>query len=409
VTDSAALPEGKPPSAAAVQPSTNGDGKMSAAEPKDSKVEVSPVDRLAEAKKGRKTIAEEQAQELKKKAAENAPAVKRKVSKEALPGSLAERRKGFGLQIQAKEDKPKREVVNLVMPDTIDNYYAFDDPTSGKLTHATSKTKNSEAGEPMRYMARIVPKDMFGAIDDPNVPVAHLSEFDWRKTIMNIHSNPKEGNLLSFTELLEDDKAYYLIMDECANADFVKELMYEKELTEYDVKRFIRQLLLGLDMLHAKGFVHRNVVPANIRFRGTCYEKCDLVLLPTEDVTHDDPGSPRHKVQSDSGEYVSIFHAPERLEGEFSTASDLWSVGVFLHILITGEPPYKSTHYESMKTHAIEWGEAWEDFPEAKELCESLLQPDAGVRCQEAAVALKCAWLSAEDKMPEDEVKEAQL
>ena len=48
---------------------------------------------LAEAKKGRKTIAEEQAQELKKKAAENAPP-KRKVSKEALPGSLAERRKG---------------------------------------------------------------------------------------------------------------------------------------------------------------------------------------------------------------------------------------------------------------------------------------------------------------------------
>ena len=123
---------------------------------------------------------------------------------------------------------------------------------------------------------------------------------------------------------------------------------------------------------------------------------------------------------------------------------------MFLHILITGEPPYKSTHYESMTTHAvpailqprvelhriavffvrgqqrkwwgrtwgilgepacdprpgtsvvlsetdsgarerpasaplpgprpfqIEWGEAWEDFPEAKELCQSLLQPDAG-------------------------------
>ena len=84
-----------------------------------------------------------------------------------------------------------------------------------------------------------------GSIDDPTVAVTHLSEFDWRKTVLSIHNSDGKSNLLRFTELIEDERAYYLIMDQCLDSDFVNEILYKREISEDDARRFIRQLWQG--------------------------------------------------------------------------------------------------------------------------------------------------------------------
>merc|ERR1719203_1055409 len=73
--------------------------------------------------------------------------------------------------------------------------------------------------------------------------------------------------------------------------------------------------------------------------------------------------------------------APEALMGQTSPQSDLWSIGVILYILMTGEMPWSSLvsledgivgspgakrMYNALKGEVLEWDqEPWCDFPMA--------------------------------------------
>jgi serine/threonine protein kinase len=250
--------------------------------------------------------------------------------------SLADRRPKAGLHV---ETKASRHITKLEPPDTISNHYTFK-ASSGRLTRA-AKVGNEENAD-MEFVARVVPKQKFAPVVDASVASEKLSEFDWLKTVESIlNINVGGRNLITFHELLEDADTYYLIMESYRDADFMNDILYKKEIEEADAKRIVRQLLNGLNNLHSQGMVHRDVQPENIRFRGASFEKTELVLLPSEDVALHEPTSPKHKVVGEGEEKkVKIFHAPERLLGDFSASSDLWSVGVLMYILICGEPPF---------------------------------------------------------------------
>merc|ERR1711977_480253 len=76
--------------------------------------------------------------------------------------------------------------------------------------------------------------------------------------------------------------------------------------------------------------------------------------------------------------------APEVLLGNASPQSDLWSVGVILYILMTGEMPWdqdiedtkvdgpsaKAAHQDLWEQY-VDWQQSpWSDFPLAADLCQ---------------------------------------
>merc|ERR1719409_85723 len=178
-------------------------------------------------------------------------------------------------------------------------------------------------------------------------------------------------------------------------------ILYKKEIEEADAKRIVRQLLNGLNNLHSQGMVHRDVQPENIRFRGASFEKTELVLLPSEDVALHEPTSPKHKMVGEGEEKkVKIFHAPERLLGDFSASSDLWSVGVLMYILICGEPPFSEpcgdseAMYDQVASTKIDFErDPWPELPVARDLCKKLLTIDPSARTPTSAAALQHPWL----------------
>jgi calcium-dependent protein kinase len=153
--------------------------------------------------------------------------------------------------------------------------------------------------------------------------------------------------------------------------------------------------------------VHRDVQPDNIRFRGTSFEKTELVLLPSESVALHEPTSPKHQVVGEGEEKkLSVFHAPERLLGDFSASSDLWSVGILMYILICGEPPFtepcgdSDAAYDQLTKTQIDFDrDPWPDLPVARDLCKKLLTVDPTARTPTSAAALKHPWLTE----PEDD------
>ena len=80
--------------------------------------------------------------------------------------------------------------------------------------------------------------------------------------------------------------------------------------------------------------------------------------------------------------------SPERIQGKLENDSeafkkaDMWSVGVLLYILITGQPPFDGKTvdelYENIcKGEFLFQGREWDIYPEAKNLIFNLLQFEA--------------------------------
>mmetsp|Transcript_61557 Transcript_61557/g.132798 ORF Transcript_61557/g.132798 Transcript_61557/m.132798 type:complete len:324 (+) Transcript_61557:59-1030(+) len=255
------------------------------------------------------------------------------------------------------------------------------------------------------FLARVVQKDKFEL--DPACGTKY-SEADWRSVCDSVFSTHACQKLLQIHDMLEDDQAFYIVMEKCSGADYLQSVLYEKELTEVEIKRIIRQLLTALDQLHEQGFVHRDVSPKTLRFRGTNFslEKQELVLLPSEANTRFEATSPAHRPSG--GTDVDAFNAPERYSGEYSPLSDLWSVGVVLYILITGQPPSISTDgvtgsrkqvIEAFKKSPIDFdSDPWPEFPQARDFCQKLLAIDPMDRTPSSAEALMHEWLAGDDQ-----------
>lgn len=92
---------------------------------------------------------------------------------------------------------------------------------------------------------------------DEKVKKAYLNEIEVMKKLNNSH-------LLSFNYIFETDKAYYLQLEFFEKT--LKERISQKMVIK-DQKRFIKQLLIGLQEMKIKNIVHRDLKPENIMIR----------------------------------------------------------------------------------------------------------------------------------------------
>ena len=96
----------------------------------------------------------------------------------------------------------------------------------------------------------------------------------------------------------------------------------------------IRQLCLGLGYAHRKGVVHRDIKPANIMVQPDGMIKIvDFGVAMLED----------RSGNTQMGMVIGTFHyiSPERLLGKTADGrADIWSSGVILYLLLTGQLPF---------------------------------------------------------------------
>ncbi len=107
------------------------------------------------------------------------------------------------------------------------------------------------------------------------------------------------------------------------------------------VARVIALLAGALSVLHGRFLVHRDVKPSNVRLRadGT------PVLLDYGLLTH-----VAHADASETGVGTPAYMSPEQMEGkQVGPASDLYSLGVMLHELLTGRLPPSSARWNESR------------------------------------------------------------
>jgi serine/threonine-protein kinase len=110
--------------------------------------------------------------------------------------------------------------------------------------------------------------------------------------------------------------------------------------------RFIQQVLDALAFAHRRGVVHRDIKPSNI------------LVAPNDTIKLTDFGiASRSGDPRLTGEGVALgslfYMSPEQMKAEAVDArSDLYSVGVTLYEMLTGQPPVQGTSFYSiLKAH----------------------------------------------------------
>ena len=142
-------------------------------------------------------------------------------------------------------------------------------------------------------------------------------------------------NIVSVYDAGQDRGALFIAM-ELLEGKSLEEIMKNKRLGPHDIVKLGIQVAEALDYAHQQGIVHRDIKPSNI------------ILTPAEQVKITDFGiarieDPSATQQTQAGQILGTpaYMSPEQVRGgQVDSRSDLYSLGVILYELITGNRPF---------------------------------------------------------------------
>jgi hypothetical protein len=163
--------------------------------------------------------------------------------------------------------------------------------------------------------------------------------------VLDMGQDPADGSLFIVQELLqgEDLRAY---------------LEREGPVDERRARELIVPALRGLAAAHAAGIVHRDIKPANL-FLARGPEGEMVIKVIDFGIAREATTDARHRTETGVTIGTPAYMAPEQLRAQkdVGPAADVWSVGVVLHELLTGDTPYPSDNYNVL-VHRVLSGEA---------------------------------------------------
>ncbi|CAD8067555.1 unnamed protein product [Paramecium sonneborni] len=165
-------------------------------------------------------------------------------------------------------------------------------------------------------------------------------------TIMKILSQYKQFTQLY--EVFETKQQIYIIMEYVEGGDLMK-WTKEKPIPEIQAKNIFNQLILALQIFQTHNILHRDI-------------KLDNILLQEDSIKICDFGVSRQiikgqKILEQCG--TPAYMAPEILFSKIGYegfASDIWSSGVLLYILLVGKVPFKGNNMNELN-HNIQNGQ----------------------------------------------------
>ena len=199
--------------------------------------------------------------------------------------------------------------------------------------------------------------------------------------------------IVKFNRLLEDPLNLYIVMQYCTGVTLYDKLHALNKFNEKESSKIIYMLLSAVAYLGTIGIVHCDIKASNILYSeiGPMIKIIDFNLCKFKKEGYDEhvDGSPQ-------------FISPERLNSKFSTAADMWAIGVTMYILLSGEYPFWGKDidelYKKIKAGKLSWDGDWSYVSEdAKDLLRKLLNPNYKRRIT-AKDALEHKWFATAKK-----------
>jgi calcium-dependent protein kinase len=168
-------------------------------------------------------------------------------------------------------------------------------------------------------------------------------------------------------------------MEECFGGELFeriwKRIQANDMYTEKGVCSLIRQIIGTIEYCHNNGIVHRDLKPENLLFLNEGNEENNPIKIV--DFGLSQYINLRQSLNSKVGS--SLYVSPEVLAGNYNEKCDIWSAGIIIYILLSGEPPFygpnDDTIYAKIKSLKYTFPEEkWKNISkEAKDLISNML------------------------------------
>jgi serine/threonine protein kinase len=179
-------------------------------------------------------------------------------------------------------------------------------------------------------------------------------------------------NVIQIYEVFQNQKYFFFVMEYASGGDLLQLMKKKSRLSEKTARGIFVQLVRGLQFIHSKKILHRDIKLDNILLtdsEGDIKAKiCDFGvsrLMNDGDVVNEQCGTP-------------AYIAPEiiRKKGYSGFKADVWSLGVLLYAMVYGAMPFKANNIDGLHEKILTRDCDLSDTsvsPEAKELIEGML------------------------------------
>lgn len=206
-------------------------------------------------------------------------------------------------------------------------------------------------------------------------------------------------NLVSLIEVLDDpeEDSLYMVMEMCKKG-VVMRVGLEDRADPYDEEQcrcWFRDMILGIEYLHAQGIIHRDIKPDN------CLVTADDVLKIVDfgvSEMFDKEGEMKTAKSAGSPAFMPPELCVPKHGHVSGKAADIWSMGVTLYCLLFGRIPFEKHGmielYQAIRQDGVEFDIEYTD--DARDLLLKLLEKDPAKRITMDEIR-KHPWVTRQD------------
>ena len=203
----------------------------------------------------------------------------------------------------------KYEITGILGRGGMGVVYRAEDKRIGRLVAIKTLTENF-SGQP-EMLERFYREAQAGILQHPNIVIVY--------------------------DLGDEDGVPFIVMEYVSGEPLDKLIASGRQMHVIDKLSIIEQVCLALGYAHQRGVVHRDIKPANVIVQQDGVAKIvDFGIARVQ-------GSSAEGGLTRTGNVIGTIHyiAPERLKGRpFDGRSDIFSTGVMLYLLLTGQLPF---------------------------------------------------------------------
>ena len=208
--------------------------------------------------------------------------------------------------------------------------------------------------------------------------IKNLEKFELEINILIKVDHP---NIIKIYEIFESERSLYLIIEECKGGEVFDHIMENikkgQMYSEKDAANIFIQLMSAVEYCHNNGICHRDLKPENLLFLNEGPEEGNPIKIIDFGLSQIFLNN-KLKTKVGTAYYVS----PEILKGNYTEKCDIWSAGVILYILLSGDPPFNGRDdqaiYQKIYNMSFSFPEKkWKNISEeAKDLIKHMICPE---------------------------------
>ncbi|XP_029453648.1 ribosomal protein S6 kinase alpha-5 [Rhinatrema bivittatum] len=196
-------------------------------------------------------------------------------------------------------------------------------------------------------------------------------------------------NIVNLHEVYHDQLHTFLVMELLKGGELFERIKQKKHFSETEASYIMRKLVSAVSHMHDVGVVHRDLKPENFLFTDE-NDNSEIKIIDFGFARLKPPDNQPLKTPC----FTLHYAAPELLnDNGYDESCDLWSLGVVLYTMLSGQVPFQSKErtltcssaeeiMKKIKTGDFSFeGEAWKNVSqEAKDLIQGLLTVDPSKR-----------------------------